>query len=72
MALNVAVVGMGGIGTWQDAVEMMIAGASALQIGTVFFTDPYAPIKIAEGMNEYLDKNGIKSVSELTGTIKPW
>ena len=71
-AVKIPIIGMGGISTWQDAVEMMIAGASALQIGTVFFSDPYAPIKIAEGMNEYLDKNGIKSVSELTGTIKPW
>ena len=62
----------GGISTWEDAVEMMMAGATALQIGTVLFTDPYAPIKIADGMNEWLDKNGIKSVSEITGTVKPW
>ena len=71
-AVKIPIIGMGGISTWQDAVEMMIAGASALQLGTVFFSDPYAPIKIAEGMNDYLDKNGIKSVTELTGTIKPW
>lgn len=71
-AVKIPIIGMGGISTWQDAVEMMIAGASALQIGTVFFSDPYAPIKIAEGINEYLDKNGMKSVTELTGTIKPW
>ena len=51
---------------------MMMAGATALQIGTVLFTDPYAPIKIADGMNEWLDKNGIMSVSEITGTVKPW
>ena len=71
-AVKIPIIGMGGISTWQDAVEMMIAGASALQIGTVLFSDPYAPIKIAEGINEYLDKNGMKSVTELTGTIKPW
>ena len=71
-AVKIPFIGMGGISSWQDAVEMMIAGASALQIGTVFFSDPYAPIKIAQGMNEYLDKNGYKSVTELTGTIKPW
>lgn len=52
--------------------EFDMAGATALQIGTVLFTDPYAPIKIADGMNEWLDKNGIKSVSEITGTVKPW
>ena len=71
-AINIPIIGMGGISTWQDAVEMLIAGASALQIGTILFSDPYAPIKINEGLNEYLDKNGIESVTQLTGTIKPW
>ncbi len=70
--VNIPIIGMGGISTWQDAVEMLIAGASALQIGTVFFSDPYAPIKINEGINRFLDENGLKSVGELTGTIKPW
>ena len=71
-AVNVPIIGMGGISTWQDAVEMLIAGASALQIGTVLFNDPYAPIKITEGLNNYLDKNSINSVTELTKTILPW
>ena len=71
-AINIPIIGMGGISTWQDAVEMLIAGASALQIGTILFSDPYAPIKINEGLNEYLDKNGIESITQLTGTIKPW
>lgn len=70
--VKIPIIGMGGISTWQDAVEMLIAGASALQIGTVFFSDPYAPIKINEGINRFLDENGLKSVTELTGTIKPW
>ncbi len=51
---------------------MLIAGATALQIGTVLFSDPYAPIKINEGINNFLDKNGIKSVTELSGTVIPW
>lgn len=71
-AVNIPIIGMGGISTWQDAVEMLIAGATALQIGTVFFSDPYAPIKINEGINRFLDENGLKSITELTGTIKPW
>ena len=71
-AVKIPIIGMGGISTWQDAVEMLIAGASALQIGTVLFSDPYAPIKINEGINRFLDENGLKSVTELTGTIKPW
>lgn len=71
-AVNIPIIGMGGISKWEDAVEMLIAGASALQIGTVLFSDPYAPIKINEGINKFLDDNGLKSISELTGTIKPW
>lgn len=71
-AVDIPIIGMGGITTWQDAVEMLIAGADALQIGTVLFSDPYAPIKINEGINKFLDDNGLKSVTELTGTVKPW
>lgn len=71
-AVNIPIIGMGGISKWQDAVEMMIAGATALQIGTVLFKDPYAPVKINEGINNFLDEKGIKSVTELTKTIKPW
>ncbi len=71
-AVSIPVIGMGGISSWQDAAEMLIAGADALQIGTVLFNDPYAPIKICKGLNDFLDKKGYKSVSELTATIKPW
>lgn len=70
--VKIPIVGMGGISTWKDAVELMLAGSSALQIGTVFFTDPYAPVHIVEGLNRYLDENGIASVTELTGTMLPW
>ena len=70
--VKIPIVGLGGISTWQDAVEMLLAGTTALQIGTVFFTDPYAPIKITEGLSEYMDKNGVKSLSELTGAMRPW
>lgn len=70
--VKIPVVGLGGVSTWQDAVEMLLAGATALQIGTAMFTDPYAPIKIAEGLSDFMDKKGIKSISEITGGIKPW
>jgi len=70
--VKVPIVGLGGISTWQDAVEMLLAGATALQIGTVLFTDPYAPVKIVEGLQQYMDKNGVKSLSELTGAMRPW
>ena len=71
-AVKIPIIGMGGISTWKDAVEMLMAGATALQIGTVLFSDPYAPVKITEGLNRFLDENGVKSVTELTGTVVPW
>ena len=71
-AVKIPIIGMGGITTWQDAVEMLMAGATALQIGTVLFSDPYAPVKITEGINKFLDDNNIGSITELTGTVKPW
>ena len=71
-AVKIPVVGMGGISTWRDAVEMMMAGASAIQVGTALFSDPYAPLKIKEGLNRYLDDQGIDSVTELAGMVKPW
>lgn len=71
-AVKIPIIGMGGISKWEDAVEMLMAGATALQIGTILFSDPYAPVKICEGLNKFLDGNNIKSVTELTGTVKPW
>ncbi len=70
--VKLPIVGMGGISKWEDAVEMMLAGASAVQVGTAVFTDPYAPVKIAEGLNDYLDREKIASVSALTGQLKIW
>jgi dihydroorotate oxidase len=70
--VKIPIVGLGGISTWQDAVEMLLAGATALQIGTVLFTDPYAPVKIIEGLTNYMNKNGVKTLSELTGAMRPW
>lgn len=69
-AVKIPVIGMGGISTWKDAVEMIMAGADAIQIGTVLFTDPYAPVKIYKGLNGYLDIHHIASVTELTHTVE--
>lgn len=71
-AVKIPIIGMGGITTWEDAIEMMLAGATAIQMGTAIFTDPYAPLKVIEGIEEYMDKNGIKSLSEIVGQVKPW
>lgn len=71
-AVKIPVVGMGGISSWEDAVEMMMAGASAVQVGAAIFRDPYAPIKIIDGMNKFLEDNNIKSISEIVGTVNPY
>lgn len=71
-AVQIPVVGMGGISSAEDAIEMMMAGASAVQVGAAIFTDPYAPIRIIEGMNQWLDEHNIQSVSEIVGTVQPW
>lgn len=70
--VKIPVIGLGGITSWQDVVEMFLAGASAVQIGTALFHDPYAPVKILEGLEQYLSENGISNISELTGKVQPW
>lgn len=70
--VKIPIIGLGGISTWQDAVEMLLAGATALQIGTVLFTDPYAPLKIHEGLSNYMQQHGITDLSELSGGVRPW
>lgn len=70
--VKIPIVGMGGVSKWEDAVELMLAGSTALQIGTAFFTDPYAPVKILEGLNAFLEENQIDSVTELTGKAQLW
>ena len=71
-AVSIPVIGMGGISTGADAIEMMMAGASAVQVGAAIFTDPYAPIHILEEMNQILDTYKIESVKEIVGSVKPW
>lgn len=70
--VKVPVIGLGGIEKWQDAIEMMMAGASAIQIGAAMFYDPYAPVRIVDGMNQWLDSQGIKDVNEIVGAVKLW
>lgn len=70
--VKIPVVGLGGIATWEDAAEMMVAGASAVQVGTANFHDPYACVKIAEGLERFAASQGLSSVTGLTGTLKEW
>ncbi len=66
-AVNIPIVGLGGVKTANDAIEMMMAGASAVQMGSALFNDPMSPIKVIDGMSEWLDKKGIASISEIVG-----
>lgn len=67
---RVPIIGMGGIETAEDAIEFLLAGASAVAVGTALFVDPTAPIRIAAGIAEYLTRFGIAHVSELTGRLE--
>ena len=71
-AVKIPVIGMGGISSGRDAIEMMMAGASAVQVGAAIITDPFAPVKIIEEMNQFLDEKGISSVKDIIGSVKPW
>ena len=68
--VKIPVVGMGGIATGEDAAEFMIAGASAVEVGTATFWDPTSPVRIARELGEFLKRERIAQVSELVGTLK--
>ena len=69
-AVMIPVIGLGGIATGMDAAEFLIAGASAVQVGTVNFWDPGAPVRIARELDSYLEQEKISSVTELVGTLQ--
>ena len=69
-AVKIPVIGMGGIATAEDAIEFLMAGATAVQVGTANFTDPYTMPKIIDGLNAWCDKHNIACVSELTGVLQ--
>jgi dihydroorotate dehydrogenase (NAD+) catalytic subunit len=63
----VPIIGIGGISNANDALEFLMAGASAIQIGTINFTNPRAGVEIVEGIEEYICKAGVTSITELVG-----
>lgn len=69
-AVQVPVIGLGGIMNADDAIEFLLAGASAIQIGTANFIDPTVTVKVAQGINDYLERHGCKSVSEIIGALE--
>ncbi len=69
-SVAIPVIGMGGIMTGEDAIEFMMAGAVAVQVGTANFTDPYAMPRIISEMSDWLDRHGIDNVNEIINTVK--
>jgi len=68
-AVDVPVIGLGGITTASDALEFLMAGAKAVQVGTACFFDPLAPVNIVEGIHDYLERNNFKDVNEIIGIV---
>ena len=69
-AVNIPVVGLGGIMNWRDAVEFLLAGASAIEIGTANFIDPAVTLKVVDGINDYLERHGYQSVKDIIGALE--
>ena len=68
-AVKIPVIGLGGIMTAEDAIEFMMAGASAIEIGTANFVDPTVTMKVKQGMTDWLERHGCKSVREIVGVV---
>ena len=71
-AVNLPILGMGGVAKGEDAAQLMLAGASAVAVGTACFADPYAPIKVRDELAEIARAQGLDKVSDLTGGVRPW
>ena len=69
-AVQVPVIGMGGIASAEDAIEMILAGASAVSVGTANFHDPAVTLKVIDGIEKYMEENHFQSVKEMTGIVK--
>ena len=71
-AVKVPVLGMGGVSKGEDAAQLMLAGASAVAVGTALFADPFALIKVRDGLEAIAARQGLEAVSGLTGGVCPW
>ena len=69
-AVKLPVIGMGGICTAEDALEFILAGATAVSVGTANFADPYAAKDVAEGIERYMDQQGVEDIRELIGAVR--
>ena len=68
--VEIPVIGCGGITTASDAIEFIMAGASAIQVGTANLTNPRAPLEVLEGIAEFMEKEGIRDIGELIGAAR--
>ncbi len=66
-AVKIPVIGLGGICNYRDAIEFLMAGATAIEIGTANFIDPTVTLKVRDGINAWLDSHGCKSVQDIIG-----
>ncbi len=69
-SVKIPIIGLGGISNWKDAVEFMLAGATAIQIGTANFIDPTITLKVRDGINDYLDRHGYNSAHDIIGALE--
>lgn len=69
-AVSVPIIGMGGIATAEDALEFIMAGATAVSVGTANFYNPYATVQIAEGIERFMEQQGVADINELIGCVK--
>lgn len=69
-AVKIPIIGMGGIATWEDAMEFILAGATAVSVGTANFYHPTATVEIIEGIERYMETNGVEDIRELIGAVK--
>jgi dihydroorotate dehydrogenase (NAD+) catalytic subunit len=68
--VKIPVIGIGGIMNESDAIEFLLAGASAIQIGTANFIDPMVSVKVINGINDYLNRHGYQSVNQIIGALE--
>ena len=71
-AVSLPILGMGGVSKGEDAAQLMLAGASAVAVGTALFADPFAPLRVRDELTEIAARQGLSAVSELTGGVTPW
>ena len=69
---HLPILGMGGVSKGEDAAQLMLAGACAVAVGTALFADPYAPLKVRDGLEQIAARQGRSAVRELTGGVRPW